>query len=757
MVRNRVRVLLTMCAAGALAVQLSAHEAVAQQAAPVQAQPAAAPGKPAAGARPVSPAQRQPGQGQANANPAPGAKQSGADVNLDTITVAPTRTEQSVVDAMAGASVITSGEIQRQQPGSIADMLQNIPGVASEVTPNDPGQSINIRGMQDFGRVNILIDGARQDYQISGHNANGTFYLDPQFVGQADVVRGPVSNIYGSGGIGGVVSFNTMGVDNVLNADETYGALQRFVVGTNGSGVVTSTSGAARVGPNLDIYGQFLYRNSSSYLDGQGNVIPDSGSSVVGGLFKLNVRPSEGQQISLSALTQNDQFANNGTSNEGARFNNNVTTGTYTLGYTYKAPWTPLIDLSSHIYYTTTQNRQTFVAPDAAGVYSALGVVPGDPLEDKINSYGFDLHNTARFTTGMLNHALTVGGDGTLDRVTTSDDAGGFISALTPSGNRSLWGAYVQDEISYNSWLRVLGALREDGYNLSGGGVTSGGTHLSPKLTIGVTPIKGIEFYGTYAQGYRAPSVTETLIEGVHPTPSFTFLPNPDLVAETAHDWETGVNVKYDNVFRPGDSVRSKATVFTNLVDNFIDLEQVGEPILTSFVPGVPNAACPSLPPGLCMPFQPFQYVNVAQARLSGVELESGYDWGAGFATFEGSAINGKNLETGMSLATVPPYRASATLGFRFLDDRSLVVGARFTAVGASPKNVPTATDGGGPLPTGGYGLVDLFASYAYNDRVSANFSVSNLLNREYTQFLNVEPNPGLTVKGGITIKFAEK
>jgi hemoglobin/transferrin/lactoferrin receptor protein len=49
--------------------------------------------------------------------------------------------------------------------------------------------------------------------------------------------------------------------------------------------------------------------------------------------------------------------------------------------------------------------------------------------------------------------------------MTTSDDAGGFISALTPSGNRSLWGAYVQDEISYNSWLRVLGALREDGYN----------------------------------------------------------------------------------------------------------------------------------------------------------------------------------------------------------------------------------------------------------------------------------------------------
>jgi hemoglobin/transferrin/lactoferrin receptor protein len=169
---------------------------------------------------------------------------------------------------------------------------------------------------------------------------------------------------------------------------------------------------------------EFLYRNSSSYLDGQGNVIPDSGSTAIGGLFKLNVRPSEGQQISLSALTQNDQFANNGTSTAAARFNDNVTTRTYTLGYTYKAPWTPLIDVSSHIYYATTQNRQTFVATDAAGVYAALGVVAGDPAEDKINTYGFDLHCTACFTTGVLSHALTVGGDGTLDRATTFDDAG---------------------------------------------------------------------------------------------------------------------------------------------------------------------------------------------------------------------------------------------------------------------------------------------------------------------------------------------
>jgi hemoglobin/transferrin/lactoferrin receptor protein len=689
-----------------------------------------------------------------NASGAQTSQSGNADLSLDTITVTATKTSQSVVDVMAGASVITADQIKQQQPGSIADMLQNVPGVASEVTPNDPGQSINIRGMQDFGRVNVLIDGARQDYQVSGHNANGTFYLDPLFVGQANVVRGPVANIYGSGAIGGEVSFQTMGVDDILKPEEKYGVAQRLILGNNGGGIETSTSAGYRYGTIADVYGQFLYRNSWSYMDGQGNTIPDTGSDVLGGLFKLNLRPGEGQQISLTALNQKDEFDNDGTSNSGARFANRVNTGTYTLGYTYKAPWTSLIDLDSKIYYSTTQNRQTYLAADPDQIYPALGVVAGDQTSDRINTDGFDIHNTSRFASGPLVHALTLGGDGTQNRVTTTDNAGGFVSVLTPSGDRSLYGAFVQDEVAYNGWLRVLGALRYDGYNLSGGGTSSSGDHLSPKITVGVTPIKGVEFYGTYAEGYRAPSITETLISGVHPFPSFTFLPNPDLVAETAHNFEAGVNVKYDSILRPGDSIRAKGTAFLNNVDDFIDLAQVGDPILTSFVPGIPNSACPFLPPGLCMPFQPFQYVNVAKARLSGVEFEGAYDWGQGFVSLEGSATNGKNLDDGMSLATVPPYRASATVAFRFLDNNALTLGARFTVVGAAPKNVPTSET---ITPSSGYGLVGLFASYSYNDYVSGTFTIDNLFNHQYTQFLSSEANPGTVIKLGLNIKFAAR
>ena len=256
---------------------------------------------------------------------------------------------------MAGASVITSGEIQQQQPNSIADMLQNVPGVASEVTPNDPGQSINIRGMQDFGRVNILIDGARQDYQISGHNANGTFYLDPQFVGQADIVRGPVSNIYGSSGIGGVVSFSTQGVDSVLNADEKYGALQRFIVGTNDFGRrhVDRRCGEGRPQcrclrtvplPQQHLVSGWKRKRGSRQRQLGGRRPVQAQCAAIGRAADLAECADPERQVRQQRNEQSRR----------ARFDNNVLTGTYTLGYTYKAPTTALIDLSSHVYYATT-------------------------------------------------------------------------------------------------------------------------------------------------------------------------------------------------------------------------------------------------------------------------------------------------------------------------------------------------------------------------------------------------------------------
>jgi hemoglobin/transferrin/lactoferrin receptor protein len=670
---------------------------------------------------------------------------SGESTVLDEISVTVTKTPERIIDTLGGVSLITQEEINRAQPATISDLLRNVPGVTTQVTANDPAQSINIRGLQDFGRVNVLIDGARQDFQVSGHGANGSFYLDPEFIDNVDIVRGPISNIYGSGAIGGVASFTTRGIDSILAPDERWGVEQKVGVSSNGLGVFTSSSAGYRYGDIADIYGQFLYRDQGDYRDGAGDRVRDSGSDNLGGLLKFNYHPGEGQTVSFSALSQKFDYSNFGTSDEGSRWRNNVVTSTVTAGYKFESPDNPLINFSSKVYYSQTNYRQTLLQPDAT--YAALGAEPGDKLSDRLGTFGFDVYNTSRFTTGSFDHALTYGFDAAFDQVTTKDHAGGYIAALTPSGDRSLFGAYIQDEVRYGDWLRVQGGLRYDNYDLSGGGYGSSGNHLSPKITVGVTPIKGIELYATYAEGYRAPSITETLIAGTHPFPAFQILPNPNLRPEVGHNFEAGTNLKFDNVFRQGDSFRGKLTGFVNNVDDYIDQADVEPGTLVCFIPGLPMNICQNIP-GATAVLPGIQYVNVARARLMGVELEGAYDWGGGFISFAGSHTNGKNVDTDQPLSTVAPNKFSSTLGLRFLDDR-LTVGSRVTLVGATSQRVAT--------PSSGYGLVDVFASYKYSDNVSANFAIDNLFDRQYKAFLDSGYSPGLTAKFALTVKLAGK
>lgn len=682
---------------------------------------------------------------------------SAEEIALDTITVTATRVEQKAIDQLAGVSVVDKTEIERFNPDSISDVLRQIPGVWTQENANDPAQSINIRGLQDFGRVAVLVDGARQNYAVSGHNANGQFYLDPELISTVDVTRGPVSSIYGSGAIGGVVLFNTRGVNDLLTKDEKVGVQQKLVLGTNGYGFLSSTSAGVRINSAADVYGQFLTRKSYNYKDGGGASINDTGNEVISGLFKLNIRPADGHEISATALRQKNEFSNSGSSNQGARFGDVLNTGTYTLGYRFRSPETPLLDLNMKAYVSDTHMSQRYLADSPNGTYRILGAVPGVSriIYDQ-KTTGFDIFNTSRFQTGALSHTLTYGVDGVWDKVDTFDTAAGYGSAFTPGGKRTLFGAYAQDEVRYADWLRIVAGVRYDHYELSSATVSADGGRVSPKFTIGVTPIAGLELYATYAEAYRAPTITETLIQGNHPFPAFRILPNPDLRPEVAHNLEAGVNLKYNDVLRPGDSFRAKATVFRNEIDNYIGFENASTSTLVAFIPGLPNSVCALLPPAqqrrLCALMPDQQYQNIAKVRLTGAELEAAYDWGWGFTSVAGTITQGKDRQTNYGIASVPPNRISGTLGFRFLDNR-LTVGGRLTGVFAKSRSDLPPTDVA--LATAGYSLVDLFASYNFNDWVRADVSVQNLFDKRYVQYLNYTTSAGMQAKAGLTIKFA--
>lgn len=163
------------------------------------------------------------------AKPAKGATQ------LDKITVV-SRTGESAIEQMASVSHIDQEQLERRMAATPQDLLFGVPGVATQSDSNRTSSAINIRGMQDFGRVAVIVDGARQNFQRSGHGTQSMFWLDPELVQEVDVIRGPVANTYGSGAIGGVVMFETKDGDDFLRDGETWAGSATGRYDTNGGG-----------------------------------------------------------------------------------------------------------------------------------------------------------------------------------------------------------------------------------------------------------------------------------------------------------------------------------------------------------------------------------------------------------------------------------------------------------------------------------------------------------------------------------------
>ncbi len=643
------------------------------------------------------------------------------EISLEGIVVTTSKVEESAIDALSGSSSIGKEQLDEQfQADSTTQILNTIPGVTTSVNGHDTAEAVNVRGLQDFGRVNVLIDGARQNFQRSGHNANGVYYIEPEMLAGVEVTRGPTSTIYGSGAIGGVVSFNLLSADDILREGEYAAVRSVSRYATNGEGKLESGTAAARSG-GFDILAQANGRWSNDYDDGNGDEVSNTGETTKSYLLKSRWRPAEGQEITATFIDLNSDFTDELGS---AQRDTEVANNQYSLGYTYAKPDNPLLDFSAKIYRVETGLDQVRI--DSSSIFEPAG----SERSFDVVTEGFDVFNTSRFDFASTKVAFTYGADGFQDEVATMDPVGNG-DEFTPGGERNVFGSFLQSQITFAEMVELIAAVRYDSYEIEGGTTHLEGDRVSPKVTLGVTPIQGMTFYATYAEGYRAPSVTETLISGVHPQPApFPLLPNPDLEPEVAHNVEGGVNLKYDGVLQGNDAFRAKIVGFQNKVDNFIDQVAVFDP----------NSPL----------FFDLQYQNVAKATIEGVELEGTYDARSWFLSVAATHIRGTNEETGEGLYSIQPDRITVTTGIRALDEK-LVAGVRGHFVDAQHR-IPTQTltlyEG-----SSGYSVFDFFSYYNVNENVALTLDVDNMFDRNYRQYLNQSNDPGLNARVGLTMR----
>jgi hemoglobin/transferrin/lactoferrin receptor protein len=183
-------------------------------------------------------------------------------------------------------TTVKQDRIKQDGGRKLDDILRTISGVFTRENAQQAGVAVNVRGFEGSGRVNMSIDGVRQNFRFTGHEAAGFTYVDPNLLGGIDTTRGGVITT-GGGALAGTVNFRTLEIDDVLAPGQQYGGLGRLSWGSNGVGFSEMLAGGVRYGV-ADFVGAISKRDSSDYKDGNGNVVADTGQDLVSGLFKAN-------------------------------------------------------------------------------------------------------------------------------------------------------------------------------------------------------------------------------------------------------------------------------------------------------------------------------------------------------------------------------------------------------------------------------------------------------------------------------------
>ncbi len=690
-----------------------------------------------------------------------------------------------VYNMPGSVSVLSRENIEQRSPRNTSDLFRDMSGVYTSVDRQNPGMTVNIRGLQEQGRVNVMIDGARQNFQQAGHDSVSFVYADPELIGSAVVEKGPTSGVGGAGVIGGVVSLRTLEADDILLPGRKYGVRSRITTGTNKYRYTTSQAAAAR-DEKYEVVVAVSRKETGDYQPGKNGVLKYVGPGAPvtftdqdnwSGLAKLMFRPTPEQTVKFSYVSLKNEFA----TGQGEFIDTNkLFTETVTADYSWK-PNTQWIDVKAKAWWSSTDNHQ-YRPPRVS--YGAFDLRYG------LTSFGGSVMNTSRFDIPLFNVVWNYGVEYFKDQTKTgvitdqSDPSDAqWFSGPTPAGMRDVTSAFSEIKFKHGEWLELIVGGRYDHYSLNGAGIfnnfcgADAGTpcpqpfsvdksegRFSPKFTVAVTPVKGLQIYGTYAEGFRPPQIMETLQFGRHIGDGLVFGPNPNLRPETSKTFEAGVNLKYDNVLFKGDGFRAKAAIYETKIENFITTATGrfpqagtnGEAVQTAFV-----------------------HVNLLGPTtvMKGFELEASYDAGKSYiggtythlnATYDGvydpffaGPPNGTAYLPFLSkwqreyfFLVVPPKEKYTLDGGVRLLDRKVTVGGRINYI--SPT-IPVAS--AQLLPTyiqKSYHLYALYMSVAFNDHLTGRVNVDNLLDKAYVDAMGVPtyPAPGRTVTFQLQGKF---
>ncbi|MFL9812660.1 TonB-dependent receptor [Stutzerimonas sp. VN223-3] len=461
----------------------------------------------------------------------------GADgaLDLEPTVITATSTVRQLSDAPASVTVISREALSMRPVQDLEDALRGTPGLQFTGI-GMTRRGVSIRGMSSEHTL-VLVNGQRIN-TAAGAVAHADFdlgWVPVEAIERIEVIRGPMSSLYGSEALGGVVNVITRS-----STDTWHGAAQiNGGVREDGRGGQTHQFGIYAGGPlvpgllGLSFSGE-TRRQQETPFHNDAAVSEIEGRDAESGDVTLSWTPDSAQRIDFSYGTGlEDRWRN--TRSAGGRpveyeSSDRIERERYSVSHRGEWAWG---NSSLRAYRNTLERTNRYTN----------GVVPSSPHQELTD----DIVDGSVSLPVADMHLFTFGGEWRKEQL----EDGGFTAGDAQSTHHAL---FLQDEIEFDAaWSLVLGNRfdRHEQY----------GWHNSPRAYLVHHVNDALTIKGGGGRGFKAPTLKQLSpgYSAVGGGGQFTIYGNPDLEPEInttyeisadfqANGWSLNAGVFQNNV-----------------------------------------------------------------------------------------------------------------------------------------------------------------------------------------------------------------
>jgi len=704
--------------------------------------------------------------------------------NLNDLVVTAAGYEQKLVDAPASVTVVNREELQSMPFSSLADALRNIEGIDVGSGQDKNGNiSITMRGLPSQYTL-VLIDGRRQsDVGDIGPNNFGNsqfMYMPPlEAIERIEVVRGPMSTLYGADAIGGVVNIITrknmsdligsVTLSSNIQLDDQYGndnKVDFFLTGPTGikdlsfslrGGFFDRENSEPTYSENLALPDGSIWMDEGSF--GDRKIVAAENSQFGFGLnYQFNEQHEFAFEYDLSKQRYDNTEGQTGTLDSPvslwrvsggvvnprvgyaryqkfdreqmvlahvARFDQGTLTTNITSSTSENHGRSLPLTVAERVQVQSIWNQavidQGVEKPELTDeIYQLLESTflprPKRPL--KIDNFIFNSH----YESSFKNHYYIVGAQ--FFDADMEDGAFGFYGDGYQEGTTQKhrqWALFAEDSIDLTQHTTATLGVRYDDHNVFGG-------QVSPRIYLNYNPVNNWVFKGGISTGYKTPQPEQLYpgIVGFGGQGTIPFVGTPDLQPETSINYE--VAAYYDGP----NKMKGNVTLFYNDFRDKI-IRQDNLPNCENITTGID---CVDVGLGWSdLGFVSFsQSANVDESKTLGLEVAAQYEFSdrwklnANYTYTDSEVLSGN--DKGLPLVNTPEHMFNAHLDWQLTPQSQLALisevrSKRFrgTANVQGPQGPETQE-----LYYKSYELWHLSYSHQLSSGLSLNTRINNLL-----------------------------